>query len=68
MASDDLTVNEIKYLKIYQVNIRSLISHAKREEFRSFLKKNKPHIVLISETHLKNKHKVNFDGYRNYRK
>lgn len=39
----------------------------KREEFRQFLKKYKPHIVLLSETHLKNRHKVSFEGYKFYR-
>lgn len=53
--------NETK-LTIAQINIRSLVSLAKREEFRRFLEKYKPHVVIISETHLKPKHKVNFNG------
>lgn len=67
MSSEPNGTHEIKSLKIAQINIRSIVSHAKREEFRLFLRKNKPHIVMISETHLKSKHKVNFDGYKFYR-
>lgn len=67
MANKTISTHETKSLKIAQVNIRSIVSHTKREEFRDFLRKNKPHIVLISETHLKNKHKVHFEGYKFYR-
>lgn len=54
-------------LNVAQVNINSLVSAKKRSEFQHFLNKYKPHIVLISETHLNNKHKVIFDGYKMYR-
>lgn len=67
MANPNTCQNKIECLKIAQVNIRSLISHAKREEFRLFLRKEKPHLVLISETHLNSKHKVHFEGYNFYR-
>lgn len=58
---------DIKCLNIAQINIRSIVSHAKREEFRAFLRQYKPHIVLLSETHLKSRHKVFFEGYKFYR-
>lgn len=67
MANENNEIHEIKTLSIAQVNIRSIASHSKREEFRLFLRKNKPHIVLISETHLKPKHKLSFEGYKFYR-
>lgn len=67
MANETDNSHEIDSLKIAQINIRSIVSHAKREEFRTFLRKNKPHIVLISETHLKSKHKIHFEGYKFYR-
>lgn len=67
MINTNLLSSDINNLKIAQINIRSLVSMAKREEFRLFLKKYKPDIVLISETHLKPKHKINFDGYKFYR-
>lgn len=67
MANDPHKTHEMKSLKIAQVNIRSIVSHAKREEFRLFLRKYKPHIALLSETHLNNKHKVHFEGYKLYR-
>lgn len=58
---------DITTLNTAIINIHSLVSMAKRVEFGNFLKTFKPHIVLISETHLKNKHKVNFDGYKIFR-
>lgn len=58
---------ELTNLNVAIVNVYSLVSIAKRVQFDNFLKKYKPHIVLISETHLKNKHKVNFDGYSMFR-
>lgn len=67
MANNNSETYEIKCLNIAQINIRSIVSLAKREEFRIFLKKNKPHIVILSETHLKSKHKVSFEGYKFYR-
>lgn len=67
MANEIDDSHEIKCLNIAQINIRSIVSHAKREEFRAFLRKYKPHIVLLSETHLKSKHKVHFEGYKMYR-
>lgn len=67
MANNNNETYEIKCLSIAQINIRSIVSHAKRKEFRVFLKKYKPHIVLLSETHLKSKHKVSFEGYKFYR-
>lgn len=58
---------EITELKTAIVNVHSLVSIAKRIEFQIFLKNYKPHIILISETHLKNRHKVNFSGYKFFR-
>lgn len=58
---------EITTLNTAFVNVNSLVSIGKRVQFANFLKKHKPHIVLISETHLKNKHKVNFSGYKIFR-
>lgn len=66
MADESQSVNE-KLLRVAQVNINSLVSAKKRIEFEQFLKKYEPHIVLISETHLNSKHKVNFNEYKLYR-
>lgn len=60
-------MDEITSLNTAIVNVHSLVSVAKRVEFENFLKKYKPHIVLISETHLKPKHNLNFVGYKIYR-
>lgn len=67
MANLNQASNTIDDLKIAQVNIRSIVSLAKREEFANFLRRYTPHIVLISETHLKPKHKIVFNRYKFYR-
>lgn len=51
-------------LMITQINTNSIQSKVKRAEFQLFLTKLKPHITLISETKLNNKHKISFDGYK----
>lgn len=66
MADSNINANE-SMLKVAQININSLVSVKKRTEFEFFLKEYKPHIVLISETHLSSKHRVNFNGYKMYR-
>lgn len=58
---------EINTINTAIINIHSLVSIAKRVEFANFLKNYKPHVMLINETHLKNKHKVSFDGYKLFR-
>lgn len=66
MADNNINANE-SMLKVAQININSLVSVKKRTEFELFLKEYKPQIVLISETHLSSKHRVNFNGYKMYR-
>lgn len=54
-------------LKFIQVNINSLVSRVKRHELAEFISKHKPHIIMLSETHLKTQHIVNIDGYKLFR-
>lgn len=54
-------------IKIIQVNINSVVSKLKRHELAEFIRINKPHVILISETHLKNHHKITIDGYNLFR-
>lgn len=49
--------------KIIALNVNSLISLSKRSELSLFLRKNNPHVLLLSETKLNKCHKVVFNGY-----
>lgn len=54
---------EVKPLNIIQLNVNSIRSIAKRQELNTFIKSEKPHIILLNETKLNNKHKVEFTNY-----
>lgn len=65
---DNLTKNDTsQILKIIQININSLVSKLKRHELAEFIRKNKPHILMLSETHLKTQHNVILEGYKIFR-
>lgn len=49
-----------KILNIIQLNVTSIRSLTKRHELNNFLKNEKPQIILLNETKLNDKHKVNF--------
>lgn len=66
MANQTL-VNTYEILKIIQININSLVSKLKRHELAELIRKNKPHILMLSETHLKSHHNVNIEGYKLHR-
>lgn len=53
----------IKEMKIITINVNSLISHSKRHDVERFLKRNKPHVLLIEETKLNVKHTLDFRHY-----
>src|ERR1700744_1941767 len=50
-------------LKFLTLNVNSLVSHSKRVQLSSLLKKHEPDIVLLSETKLNAKHKPRFENY-----
>lgn len=60
-------MNETTELKLIQLNINSIISLKKRTELNIFTKRHKPHLILLSETKLGNKHTLNIHGYKTIR-
>lgn len=52
-----------RLLKIIQLNTNSIRSIEKRQELEHFLRANNPHILLLNETKLNEKHKVSFRNY-----
>lgn len=54
-------------LKVIQLNINSIVSLKKRSEFKLFLSKHKPDVVLINETRTNAKHKFAFTNYNTIR-
>lgn len=50
-------------IKIINLNINLLISRNKRTQFVEFIKKENPETILLTETKLKPKYKINFPGY-----
>lgn len=50
-------------LKIASLNINSLISNQKRNEILNFSEDHNPDLMLISETKLKQQHKISFKEY-----
>lgn len=59
------TVNQS--LKILQLNVNSLRSMKKKQELNELLIRHKPHIVILCETKLNNKFKLQIDKYEIYR-
>lgn len=56
-----------KKLKIIEYNVSSLVSHSKRISLNNFLSKNKPDVLLVSETKLSSRHKLSFENYQLFR-
>lgn len=54
-------------LRIVELNVNSLISIKKRHELQDFLKTNNPDIVLLCETCISEKHKIQFNNYNFHR-
>lgn len=52
---------------VIQLNVNSIRSIDERHQLDLFLKQHKPHILLCSETHLNERHKVNFNDYNVHR-
>lgn len=52
---------------VIQLNVNSIRSIDKRHQLELFLKQNKPNILLCSETHLNERHKLHFNEYNIYR-
>lgn len=52
-----------KRQKIFQINVNSIVSKNKRHNLDILLKKHKPTIVLLNETKLNTRHKVQFKNY-----
>lgn len=57
-----------KKLVIIHINVNSLIRINKRYDLDQFLKKHNPDILLINETKLNSKHKIQFENYHLIRK
>jgi endonuclease/exonuclease/phosphatase family metal-dependent hydrolase len=55
-------------LKILSINVNSVVNLRRRYYLNEILKDMKPDIVLLCETHLKNKHKLSFENYKMVRK
>ena len=54
---------KVKHLKIISINANSLISNQKRYSMLTLINKETPYIVLISETKLNYRHKVQYKNY-----
>lgn len=55
-------------LKIFAINVNSLINIQRRLNLMEFINTHKPDIILLSETKLSEKHKINFENYDIVRK
>lgn len=56
-------LNPVENIKIIQINVNSLIAIERRHNMQIFLKTHKPSVVLVSETILQPKHRIQFDNY-----
>lgn len=54
-------------IKAIVANVNSIISNYKRMQLLDFLKKNKPHLMLINETKLNKRHTLFFENYNTVR-
>ena len=63
IADSDQPSAQILDLKIFSINVNSLVSHSKRHELIKFLESHNPDIVLLCETKLNKRHKVQFSDY-----
>lgn len=55
--------NQLKTIKIIEINVNSLIAIERRQNMRDFLNLHKPHVVLLAETLLRTNHRLNFPNY-----
>lgn len=60
-------ISDTENIVIIQLNVNSIRSIDKRHQLDLFLNKHKPHILLCSETHLNERHKLHFNNYNIYR-
>lgn len=51
-------------VKLISLNVNSITSFNRRHILNDFLKREKPHIMFLCETHLNDKHRLNFPGYK----
>ena len=56
-----------KYLKIISVDVNSIITNNRRSDLTKFVADYNPDIVLIGETKLNPKYKIEFKDYDVYR-
>lgn len=56
-----------KSLKVIFINVNSIVSKRKRHNLQYFADTNKPHILLLAEHKLSQKHNFELKGYRTYR-
>lgn len=56
-------VSQNKNYKIHALNVNSISKICKRHFLAEYLKTHKPDLLLLSETCLQRRHKVNFDNY-----
>lgn len=53
----------INLLKIHSLNVNSLVSKIRRHNLNVHLEKHNPDVMFLSETCLRNSHKLNFANY-----
>lgn len=59
-----MSLNTIsRKLKIYHINVNSLIHLSRRYTLNEFIRSKKPDIILLNKTKLSKKHKLYFDQY-----
>lgn len=56
-------IRTINKLKILELNVNSIISLQRRHELNRIIIQHNPDIFLLNETHLNNRHKINFKNY-----
>lgn len=54
---------DISKIKIFSINVNSIITLDRRLNLMNFIDNNKPDIVLLNETKLNSKHKIYFENY-----
>lgn len=67
MANEQINIIT-KKLKIIQINVNSLIKIERRYNLQQFLNNHNPDIMLLNETKLNSRHKINFNNYNTIRK
>ena len=59
-----MCAEQLDKLNLIAYNVGSLVSHTKRIEFNNFVKLHQPDFLLLSETHLNQRHKFSIDQYK----